>query len=54
MYLLFALLCLLAIYEIPPLLPFPINKCISMSEISFNPIPVILSIASQLNPEELK
>ena len=36
--------------EIPPHIPFSINKCLSMSEIGSNFIPVILSIAFQLNP----
>ena len=50
MYLLFALLNLLAMQEKPPLIPFSINKYISMSEISSNYNSVILIIASQLNP----
>ena len=54
MYLLFALLNLLQIYEIPPLNLFSINKCFSISEISSNSTPVIFNIASQLNPGELK
>ena len=54
MYLLFALLCLLALYEIPPLIPFSIKKCISVSLISSNSIPVIFNIASQANPGEIK
>ena len=37
-----------------PVIHFSINKCMSMSEISSDSIPVILSIASQLNPGELK
>ena len=41
-------------YEIPLLIPFSINKCISMSEISSNSIQVISSIASQFNPGLLK
>ena len=40
--------------EIPPLIPFSINKCMSMSQIRPNSILVILSIASQLNPGLLK
>ena len=54
MYLLFALLCFEVIYEIPPLIPFSINKCISMSDIGSSSICIILSIASQLNPGKLK
>ena len=51
---LFALLYLLEIYEIPPLIPFSINKCMSISEIRFNFIAVIFNIVSQLNPGLLK
>ena len=40
--------------EIPPLILLSKNECMSMSEVSFNSIPVILSIASQLNPGLLK
>ena len=54
MCLLFALLNRLAMQEIPPLIPFSINKYISMSEFSSNSFPVIFSITSQLNPGELK
>ena len=54
MYLLFALLCLLAIYDIPPLIPFSINKCKSISLISSNSIPAILRIASQVSPGLVK
>ena len=54
MYLLFALLNLSQMQEIPPLNPFSINKCLPMSEISSNFIPIIFSIASQFNPGELK
>ena len=54
MYLLFALLYLLAMYEIPPLNSFSINNYISMSEIFSAFTPVIFSIVSQLNPGELK
>ena len=54
MYLLFALLSILAMQEIPPLIRFSINNCISMSEMSSNYISVVLSIASQLNPVLLK
>ena len=46
MYLLFALLNYLAMEEIPPLIPFLINKYISLSEIGSIYISVILSIAS--------
>ena len=51
MYLLFALLHLLAMSEIPPLIPFSINRCMPISKISSNSILVILSIASQLIPK---
>ena len=54
MYLLLASLYLLEMLEIPPLIPFSINKCMPMSEIGSNFIPVVLSIASQLNPGLLK
>ena len=54
MYLLFASLNFLEMYEIYPLNPFSINKFLYMSEISFNFVPVIFKIASQLNPGELK
>ena len=42
-----------AMQETPPLIPFSTNKYMSMSEMSSNSIPVILSIASQLNPRLL-
>ena len=45
---------LLAMQEIPPLIPFSINKCMSLSEICSNSVLVILSIATQLNPGLLK
>ena len=38
----------------PPLIPFSISKCISLSEIRSKSIFVILSIPSQLNAGELK
>ena len=54
MYLLFPLLCLLAIQETPPFINFLINRYISVSEISSNSILFILSIASQINSGLLK
>ena len=54
MYLLLALLCILKIYEIPPLIPFSINKYMSVSEMRSNFILVISNIESQLNPGLLK
>ena len=54
MYLLFALLNLLAMYEIPHLIPFLSNKYMSVFEISSNSILIILSITSQINPGLLK
>ena len=54
MYLLFALLCPLAMQEIVLLIPFLINKCMSKFEMSSYSMLVILSIASQLNPGLLK
>ena len=53
-YLLFALMYLLAMYEVPPLNPFSMNQYMSMSNIFLNSSPVIFNIASQLNPGELK
>ena len=38
----------------PLLISFSINKCMSMYEISSNSVPVILIMASQLNPGVLK
>ena len=54
MYLLFALLYLLAMQEIPPVNPFSIDKYISIPEIFSNFAPAIFNISSQLNPGELK
>ena len=54
MYLILVSLYLLAMQEIPPLIPFSTNNYMSMSEISSNSAPVILSIASQLNRGLLK
>ena len=47
---LFALINLLAMQEIPPLIPFSTNKYMSVFEINSNSFSVILNIASQLNP----
>ena len=44
MHLLFALLYHVAMYEISPLIPFAIKKCMSISEIKSNFIPVIFNI----------
>ena len=54
MHLLFALAYLLAMQQTPPLVPFSINKYLSMSDIFSNFTSVIFIMASQLNPGELK
>ena len=54
MHLLYALAYLLTIYEIPRLSPFSMNKYMSIFIIFSNFTPVILNIASHLNPGELK
>ena len=41
-------LALLYMKEVPTLIPFLINKCPSMSEISSNSVPVILSVDKDL------